>query len=324
VAPDHGMILPPPVRQLYVHRLLAAARETVLADVVLDVLGRVDPDFVAVELRDLAPQEPRRLLAAAGVRDELVFATPTVLTAQPTTLGYYRLLLGVSQKQMYRADTGMSQFRSMESRNTLAPKFRPQLPTLCRAMNHAMAELITTMDGGITQQDVHQLPLLMLGAQLDGSWRTRIGQAATRDVFESLKQIIKDRNHTYVELGDSLTLTNRADRTVTIALAADPDVVITEETPEGKAFIKVAIEIKGGTDQSNAHNRAGEAEKSHQKVRHEAQDFWTIISTKNIDMQVLKQESPTTRHWFDLQEVQEKQNPTWQTLTDNLLIAMGI
>ena len=42
--------------------------------------------------------------------------------------------------------------------------------------------------------------------------------------------------------------------------------------------------IKGGTDKSNAHNRAGEAEKSHQKARQ--QDFrecWTLIYKKGLD-----------------------------------------
>jgi len=48
----------------------------------------------------------------------------------------------------------------------------------------------------------------------------------------------------------------------------------------------VAIEVKGGTDVSNAHNRAGEAEKSHTKAKGKGfRDFWTIISKKGLDGQ---------------------------------------
>ncbi|MGZ6228614.1 MAG: XcyI family restriction endonuclease, partial [Candidatus Binataceae bacterium] len=60
---------------------------------------------------------------------------------------------------------------------------------------------------------------------------------------------------------------------------SDPDLKIQEELEPGQVHNKVAIEIKGGTDKSNAHNRAGEAEKSHQKARaQEFNDFWTIIA----------------------------------------------
>ena len=42
--------------------------------------------------------------------------------------------------------------------------------------------------------------------------------------------------------------------------AADPDICIREELPSGKFRNLVAIEIKGGKDYSNVHNRIGEAE----------------------------------------------------------------
>ena len=42
---------------------------------------------------------------------------------------------------------------------------------------------------------------------------------------------------------------------------------------------RIAIEIKGGTDVSNLHNRLGEAEKSHQNARLLGfTQFWTIIN----------------------------------------------
>ena len=50
---------------------------------------------------------------------------------------------------------------------------------------------------------------------------------------------------------------------------------------------------------SNAHNRAGEAEKSHQKVSTLARDLWTVISLKRVDVGALRTESPTT--WWTWQ-----------------------
>jgi len=67
---------------------------------------------------------------------------------------------------------------------------------------------------------------------------------------------------------------------------------------------KEAIEIKGGTDVSNAHNRAGEAEKSHQKAKKEGfRDYWTIISKADLNVEKLKSESPTSNSWFDVAQV---------------------
>ena len=92
-----------------------------------------------------------------------------------------------------------------------------------------------------------------------------------------------------------LTIKNSANRTVTIALAADPDVRITEHFGT-TVRQKVAIEIKGGTDVSNAHNRAGEAEKSHQKAKVQGfREFWTVIAKKGLNVQTLQAESPTTQ-----------------------------
>ncbi|MGZ6253369.1 MAG: XcyI family restriction endonuclease [Candidatus Binataceae bacterium] len=85
---------------------------------------------------------------------------------------------------------------------------------------------------------------------------------------------------------------------------SDPDLKIQEELEPGQVHNKVAIEIKGGTDKSNAHNRAGEAEKSHQKARaQEFNDFWTIIAKKGLNLEKLKSESPTTNRWFDVSQV---------------------
>ena len=88
--------------------------------------------------------------------------------------------------------------------------------------------------------------------------------------------------------------------------------------------MKVAVEIKGGGDVSNVHNRAGEAEKSHQKVRGQAGDFWTLIYLNGMSLDRLKEESPTTRHWFDITQIVSGEGPTWVEFRTRLAVAIGI
>ena len=165
---------------------------------------------------------------------------------------------------------------------------------------------------------------MTLGAQADGFWRTQIGSNATQAVFTSLKSIVRKAGARFKETKSSITVQNSSGRRVTLMLSADPDVVIREEFAEGVVY-KTAIEIKGGKDRSNIHNRAGEAEKSHQKARQDgAGDCWTIISLESGNLDKLKQESPSTREWFDLDEIRKQSGPGWSRIVLLTKAAMGI
>jgi hypothetical protein len=112
--------------------------------------------------------------------------------------------------------------------------------------------------------------------------------------------------------------------TVVIGLASDPDIRIQEEFDD-QLRNKVAIEIKGGTDISNAHNRAGEAEKSHQKAKNQGfRDYWTIISKAGLNVDKLKSESPTTNSWFDVAHVLGRDGADWNEFRSRFAEATGI
>jgi hypothetical protein len=72
-------------------------------------------------------------------------------------------------------------------------------------------------------------------------------------VFVSVAEIVKK----FIISRDTkkITVRNASKRKVFIALSTDPDIRIQEDF-NGKLRNKLAIEIKGGTDNSNAHNRA--------------------------------------------------------------------
>src|SRR5699024_1786232 len=202
----------------------------------------------------------------------------------PGTLAYYRLLLGISQKQFYTTKSGLNIFRPMEMRQEITPIADQEIEQLCLELNTAMNTLMHALPQGTLRKDVDQLPLLTLGAQADGSWRGQIGAKATTGVFDAMKAIVKQQGKPYTETDVSITVVNNSHREVTLALAPDPDLVIREEVNDSLVY-KVAIEIKGGADYSNIHNRVGEAEKSHQKARNDgAQDCWTVINLDRADM----------------------------------------
>jgi hypothetical protein len=304
------------------HQLLVGARKTWLIDALRDALATVDVSRLRAEIALYTPPDVQTTLASVGIRDEWVFPTPVVLEARPTLIGYYRLLLGVSQKAFYRGGTGMGRFKSMETSGTMKEKQRALLPEFCEAMGEGLADLIRQLSPQVTPRDVNELPLLTLGSQFQGGSNVAIGKQATVDVFLAIADIVTD--YIAVRAERQLTVINASGRRVLITLAGDPDVRIQEDF-SGTLRNKVALEIKGGTDMSNVHNRAGEAEKSHQKAKAEGfRDFWTIILKKGLSIDKLRSESPTTNSWFDAAQVLGREGTDWEEFRTRVAGEVGI
>jgi len=284
-------------------------------DGLAEVLGQLDQNIVKEQIREYVPEDVQKILAAAGVRDEHVFPVPAVIEARPSLIGYYRLLLGAPQKSFYKGSTGMGRFKNMEEVGTMSKKGQPFVPDFCWAMARPLAELVRQIPR-ITQRDLNELPLLTFGSQLQGSNNTQIGKTAMREVFVAVKEIVG--KYIVAATENSLTLKNAAGRAVFIKLSHDPDVCVQEQVGN-RIHHRVAIEVKGGTDVSNAHNRAGEAEKSHQKAKKFGfPEFWTIISKQGLDVMKLQAESPTTNHWFDVAEVLARRGRDWDDFQQRL------
>jgi hypothetical protein len=315
--------LPGPSRQLAFHELLAGARKTVLRDALRGAVTALDPEAISDELGEYAPRAARAILAKAGIRDEEVFPVPLVLREAPTLVGYYRLLLGASQKQFYASGNGTGPLKAMEDRGSISAKAEAILHPFCQSMCAALAELIEQLSPAVTPRDIEELPLLTLGSQFQGSNNNKIGQVATEKVFLAIKEIVSD--HVKQDGRQEIVVENSAGRGVKIVLAADPDVRIEEEFDDGHHRPLVAMEIKGGTDRSNAHNRAGEAEKSHQKAKGLGfRDCWTIIAKGGLDLAVLESESPTTNSWFDAAEILGREGADWNEFRSRLVGSVGI
>jgi XcyI restriction endonuclease len=308
--------LPSAQRQLSFHQLLIAARKEVLGEALKKTLARIDPDTISKELSEYAPSEARQILAESGIRDEMVFVTPSILKADPALLGYYRLLLGVSKKIFYTADTGLTRFARMEQMAVITEWHEAHLHELCLAMNTVLSDLVVQISPRITSQDINELPLLTLGSQFQGSNNNVLGQAAAREVFLALKDVFEGRVEEETDRGIEFTNSNGVPTRV--VLSADPDVSVEQKVGDEWKLV-IAIEIKGGTDRSNAHNRAGEAEKSHQKVKGKTDHIWTLITMKGLSLDQLKVESPTTKEWFDIAHILSRDGADWGRFRDRLV-----
>ncbi len=290
--------IPAPDLQINFALSLAEIRLRLLQNALSEtVRGLKIPDLDR-ELAKMVPPRSLALLASHGLRGETVFPVPTVLIANPHLLGYYRLLYGYSQKEFYTSTTGAGPFKAMEERGVLTPARTVELPELCREMCGAGAALLAGIGGQqLSAALLDDLTLLTLGPQLRGGANVKKGSAGIVMVFNAIQDIV--RPAVINATPRRIEIKNAAKRTVLIEFAADPDIVIREEIrPEVYRGI-IAIEVKGGSDFSNIHNRIGEAEKSHQKARAAGYvECWTVVNVNRFDMQMAARESPTTNRFY--------------------------
>ncbi len=321
-AADKKALKPPGAsRQVTFHQLLVAARKKFFLDALSEALRTLDPSKVKEQIGQYVPANVQKLLASAGLRDEYVFPVPAVIEEKPSLIGYYRLLLGAPQKSFYKGITGMGMFKNMEERGTISAKQATRVADFCNAMAGPLAELVRQIPN-FTDRDLRELPLLTFGSQLQGSNNTQIGKKAMQEIFVAITEILD--KHIIKREAKRLTVKNSAGRVVYVSLSHDPDVSIQEQV-EDRIHSKVALEVKGGTDVSNAHNRAGEAEKSHLKAKQKGfVEFWTIISKTGLEMYKLAQESQTTNQWFDVTELLAREGKDWEDFRQRFAGAVGI
>lgn len=281
---------------------LRALRPLYLQDGVSLAVEAVGAQTVDSELADFVGDESLTRLASLGIRGERVFPVPSIIRARPTLIGYYRMLLGISRKS-WRQTYGYQRFEGAESNGVLTAARDAEIPQLCRTMTDALDRLVSAMYS-FSDRDLEDLTLLTLGPTLQGQRNVAIGTEAARVVRACFLGIAGEA----VEFDSEahLRVRNAANRAVEIEFGSDPHVRVVEVTPEGREPL-LAIEIKGGSDVSNAHNRAGEAEKSHLKAAQlRFQSRWTLIALEGVDRDRVRTESPSTTDFFDYPQIRDQ------------------
>lgn len=317
-----AIILPSSNPQANVATFLETFRKLYLQQALANAIAATDLQTINVELDRFAPAEDLKALASRGIRGEFLFALPSLLKLKPNLLGYYRLLLGYSQKEFYNK-AKLGRLKRMEEPGHLTPRLEAELPDLCAALIQRASELLGAIGPDkLTLDLLDDLALLTLGPQLRGSNNNRIGVIANRTVFEIIQQIV---NHAIEKTTESrIEIRNAAKRKVIIAFSADPDISIFEEMATGKRNV-VAIEIKGGADTSNIWNRLGEAEKSHQSAKqHGFVEFWTIYNVPNLNVDEARVNSPTTNRFYSLINLSSPSSNEFADFRDRLLSLVGI
>ena len=316
--------IPIPKLQIDFSFALGQIRSLYLQDALSKSVEDLDLAILDRELSSYVPQGGLKALAKHGLRGELLFAVPYLLEANPYLLGYYRLLLGFSQKEFYTTRLGVSGFKSMEAKGHITSRNRLLLPNLCKGL---ISSAVSLVDGvgvdRLSRELLDNLTLLTVGPQLRGGANVKKGHAGIIDVFQVIHEIV---GHAATDSGTGrIEIKNAAGRKVLIEFAPDPDIVITEEVNDKKFRNIIAIEVKGGTDFSNIHNRVGEAEKSHQKAKASGYvECWTVVNVDNIDMDMARRESPSTNKFYRLSALKSGSGDEYQDFKDMVTSLTGI
>jgi hypothetical protein len=299
-AQNHNMSLHLPSSNLQVTMATAleAFRRLYLQQALSQTISGLDLATLNAELDAFAPTADLQRLASLGLRGEFIFPVPALFAANPRLLGYYRLLLGFSQKEFFNKGK-LGRFKSMEEKGIISPRVQREIADLCHAFAQRASELLRDIGAERFSLDLlDDLTLLTLGPQLRGSNNTKIGKLANQAVFELIHTIVA--HAVEAETPTRLEIRNASQRQVVIAFSADPDISVFEEASKKSRRNIVAIEIKGGGDQSNIWNRLGEAEKSHQSAKQRGfVEFWTIYNVPNLDLATAHEKSPTTNRFYN-------------------------
>lgn len=316
--------LSPPELQINFSLALAEIRERFLQDALSETVGKLKISALDGELARFVPEGSLAALARHGLRGELMFPVPMVLTNDPHLLGYYRLLYGYSQKEFYGGETGLSRFKSMEERGVVTKDNAGDIGELCKALCVSGVQLLDGIgEGRVTAALLDDLTLLTLGPQLRGGANVRKGTAAIVRVFEAIHAIVETA--VVKATRSSIEIKNAAERAVWIEFAADPDIIIREEMAPGAFNLRIAIEVKGGADFSNIHNRIGEAEKSHQKAKAAGYvECWTVVNVDRIDMDMAHRESPSTNRFYKISDITSAKGPEYEDFRHRVIGLTGI
>ena len=318
---------PEPQLQIDFAFALKQIRQTYLQDALSETVGTINIVDLDSQLQNYVPHEDLSKMAKYGLRGELLFAVPIVLEKNPRLIGYYRLLMGYSQKDFYGTDKGFcaGRFRTMETKGIISKKSLGEIHALCAAFCNVASALLKGIDVKplrLNRELLDDLTLLTVGPQLRGGANNKRGSAGVYEVFELIREIVA---HAAIEVESNLIkIKTAAGPICLIEFAPDPDIVIRTEMGDDYRNV-IAIEIKSGTDVSNIHNRIGEAEKSHQKAKQDGfNECWTIVNVRRLDREKAQKESPSTNRFYCLSMLAERSGEEYGDFRNRIISLTGI
>lgn len=199
-------------------------------------------------------------------------------------------------------------------------RLRAYLPRFCESFIEPLVRVVYAMDV-FDDRDLSDLTLLTLGPTLQGGCNNVIGSRASKAVFGAVRNLLS--GWSTFESERLIRFETPAGRAFILVEGSDPDVRL-DTTVQGTEVPAIAIEIKGGEDASNAHNRAGEAEKSHIKARQQGYSHrWTIMVMRGLDRERLRQETPSSTELFEASEITMQNSHDWDRFRSKLSEIIG-
>ena len=311
-------VLKPDLQVAFYYKL-KSINDQYLHQALSDTVNHLFIPDIDKQLADYVDHESIKKVASYGLRGELFFPVPCIMESNPKLLGYYRLLLGISQKEFYNKGP-FGAFKRLEEQGIISQKINSQIEPLCVSLIKTAEIMIGDIDD-LSLNTIRDLQMLTLGPQLRGGLNTEFGKNATDKIFKLLKSLVLP--YLKNETERALIIENDSKRIVTVEFSSDPDISIIEKIGATNRPL-VSIEIKGGKDRSNIHNRIGEAEKSHQKAKGKNFfEFWTMIRV-DLDYADAKRESPTTTRFFNIDHILDPHHGEYQLFRDLLSSLLSI
>jgi len=270
------------IRSAFLRRELMALRIELLAKEVLELDGsRFDwSDRPGLGITDDAMDKVK----GAGLPLASAFCHPEVLLLRPHLVLWYRGMSMMSRKEV------PGDLRGPEEKGKRIG--RKRAVQLTQVMNRHVCAVLAI--GTVNLAALKGIVYSTVGATLQGKWGNEIGKIQV--VFEEfvldqlaalgqLSEVRTDAGWTRwsrEELREERVLSARLVNGCFAEFGANPDVAIYDRESADERTIVCAIEVKGGTDESNAYYRLADAAETLQRSRHMNTGCFTIMVSESI------------------------------------------
>lgn len=295
------------------HYRVAVLRQQRLTVTLRKAITACDLDAVNAQLHQFVDPTALQRMACRGLRGEVCLAVPVLLQAAPTVVEYYRHFCGLSCPALY----GEMGKEAIPELNRVAAR---HLESLCRQLCCAALRTIGQLDD-LSLPTIHELQRRSLMREHHLLSQSEIDDLRADNLHDLLNRLLSPFLHERTRT--SLRIENAAGRPVLIEFASDPDVLFTEKQGSTTRLV-LSIEVKGGADASNIHNRLGEAEKSHLKAkRRGCTDLWTLTKV-DVSREVAERASPTTTRFFNLTRILDQSTSEFREFREALCLRLGV
>ena len=185
------LILKPDL-QVAFYRKLKSINDQYLYQALSDTVKQIFIPDIDKQLAEYVDHEALKKVASFGLRGEIFFPVPCIILSNPKLLGYYRLLLGFSQKEFYNKGP-FGSFKRLEEQGIITKKISLQIEALCISLIGSAVIMIEQIDD-LSLGTIRDLQMLTLGPQLRGGLNTEVGKNATDKIFRFAKFVIEHPN----------------------------------------------------------------------------------------------------------------------------------